>query len=642
MDHDLEQRGPVQTWLTHPHHDGSALYVSDLTPRLGDTVTVWLRVPSEMPLDHVHARITPDAEQSFVKAAVDAARSSDLETWWRADLVCHNRVTRYRFILAGGPTRYAWLNATGLHLRDVPDVSDFRLVAHDAPPPAWAADAVVYQVFPDRFAKSAAAARRRTQPDWALPARWSDPVVPRDAKQDGIGRQFYGGDLDGIVEHLDHIEELGATTVYLTPFFPGRSNHRYDASTFTAVDPFLGGEEALRRLTHAAHARGMKVMGDFTTNHTGASHEWFVAARASLTAPEREFYFWETRRRYIAWLGVRSLPKLNYDSTALRERVFDDPEGVVRKWLGPAANLDGWRVDVANMTGRQGAQDLNHEIAALMRDAVADANPDALLVGEHTNDYSDDVPGDGWHGVMNYAGFAKPVWTWLCDPRSAPDFLGSPVLVPRLGGEAVVETMRDFASHISWLALTHSFNLVGSHDTTRIRTLVGPDSRLVDAAAGLLLTMPSIPMFTYGDEIGMEGTFGEDGRRPMPWDRRRWDHRILAAYRDLISVRRESTALRHGGLRWVYAADDVIVYLRETAEEVALVHVARGAHAPVSLDARLLPGIAAGRTAYGQDVVVGPGSITLTAQGPGVGIRIWVPTPHRAPRRSRARRDQGT
>ncbi len=634
---------PRTGWLTVPHHDGSALYVSDLTPRLGDSVRVWARVPAQMPLDHVHVRVAPDGEQAFVPATVDPERTTEAETWWRADLVCHSPVTHYRFVLAGGPTRYAWLNGTGLHLRDVPDASDFRLVAHDAPPPAWAAGAVVYQIFPDRFAKSSrsvlAGKRRNLVPDWALPARWTDPVAGRDLPGEPLSRQLFGGDLDGITEHLDHVEQLGATVVYLTPFFPARSNHRYDASSFLSVDPVLGGGDALRRLSDAVHGRDMKLLGDFTTNHTGSSHEWFVAASTSTSAPEREFYFWTSRRRYISWLKVSSLPKLNYASNELRRRVFDDEDGVVRKWLGPAGQLDGWRVDVANMTGRQGVQDLNHEVARLMRDAVVDAKPDALLIGEHVHDYSLDVPGDGWHGVMNYAGFTKPVWTWICNPDDAPDFLGAPVVVPRLGGEAVVETMRDFTSRISWQALTHSFNLVGSHDTTRLRSLVSHDPRLVEVAAGLLMTMPGIPMLTYGDEIGMEGSFGEDGRRPMPWDRRRWDQATLTTYTDLIGLRRRSEALTRGGLRWVYAADDLLVYLREAAGQVALVAVSRAAHEAVELDARLLPGVTRGRTGYGNGIAARAGRVRVTAGGPQISVRLWSPPrPRSLSRARRARR----
>lgn len=619
-------------WLLQPHHDGSSRYVSEQNPRLGDTVQVLVRVPLESAVSAVHVRTAPDGEQRFARARL--ARRTDTDAWWSATIVCHNPVTNYRFLLSGGPSKYAWLNGTGVHLRDVPDASDFRLVASEQPPPHWAKGAVVYQIFPDRFARSEQA-DRRTPPDWAIPAEWDDPV---DTSPHAVAHQFYGGDLDGISEHLDHIERLGADVVYLTPFFPGRSNHRYDAATFNAVDPALGGDAALRRLTRAAHGRGMKVLGDFTTNHTGVTHEWFEAATGpgGKRTPERDFYIWENGD-YVAWLGVPTLPKLNHLSNTLRQGIFEDRRGVVRKWLGRSGGLDGWRVDVANMTGRWRAVDVNHDVARQMRATMGRHHPDALVVGEHFHDYTTDVPGDGWHGVMNYAGFCKPVWTWLREPDDTPNFLGAPVPVPVLDARAVVDTMRDFTSRISWQALTHSFNLVGSHDVTRVRTLVGEDARLVDVAAGLLLTMPSIPMLTYGDEIGMEGTFGEDGRRPMPWDESRWDTRLLDVYSGLISARKASTALRHGGLRWVHAADDAIVFLRESAYETALVHVARAAHEPIRLPVRHLAGIGTGRAAYGPAPRIGKRQVTLPANGPQVRVWTWKPADG-GPRPRRRRR----
>ena len=618
--------------LAQPHHDGSALYVSNDRPRLGETVSVWVRVPHEAEVSAVHVRVTADAEPKFVAAVVD--RKSDTETWWRAEITCRNPATSYRFILEGGPTAYQWLNGTGVHLRDVPDAADFRIVTFAAPP-AWALDAVVYQVFPDRFAKAV----ERPAPDWAIPAEWDDPV---DLTRASGSRQLYGGDLDGVIAHLDHLQSLGVNVLYLTPFFPSRSNHRYDASSFERVDPVLGGDEALVRLIDAAHALGMKVLGDFTTNHTGDAHEWFQKAQADPESDERGFYFWEDGG-YVSWLDVVSLPKLNYDSQLLRQRVFEDRDGVVRKWISGSHGLDGWRVDVANMTGRYKGQDLNHEVARQMRQAMHDSRPDSLLVGEHCHDFALDALGDGWDGVMNYAGFTRPVWTWLRDKGYAPKFLGSPLMVPRLGGWSVMETMREFAAVAPWRSIRHSFNLVGSHDTTRIRTLVGEDSRQVDVAAGLLFTMPGIPMMTYGDEIGMRGDFGEDGRRPMPWDAapsdaepsdaecsnsehsnsRHWDTRILEVYRGLISARNASHALRHGGLRWVHADDDTLVFLRESAEQTALVHCARGAHDPIQLSTRHLAGVAEAATAYGRDLVRSGDSVSLVADTPGINIWTW-------------------
>lgn len=611
----------ARSWLALPHHDGSARYVSDPRPQLSDTVELLVRVPLEAEVTAVHVRLTPDGEQQFVRA--ELARATATDAWWRAEIVCHNPVTDYRFLLSGGPTKYAWLNGNGVHQRDVPDASDFRLLATDSPVPTWAEGAVVYQIFPDRFARSSAA-NERPLPTWAIPAEWGDPV---DTTPGVIAHQFYGGDLDGITEHLDHLEELGVDVVYLTPFFPAGSNHRYDAASFTTVDPLLGGEPALHRLSAAAHARGMKVMGDFTTNHTGDTHEWFVAASGPKgpDTVEHGFYIWEDGD-YVSWLGVKTLPKLNHLDAELRRRLFGDESGVVRKWLtGPDA-LDGWRVDVANMTGRWRDTDVNHAVARQMREAMAARAPEALLVGEHVHDYTVDLPGDGWHGVMNYAGFCKPVWTWLREDTGDPEFLGAPVPVPLLDAGAVVETMRDFTSRIPWQALVSSFNLVGSHDSTRVRTLVGPDRRGVEVAAGLLFTLPSMPMLTYGDEIGMEGHFGEDGRRPMPWDESDWDATLLEAYRGLIRARKGSAALTHGGLRWVHADGDAIVFLRESAVETALVHIARAAHDPVTLDVRHLAGVGRGRAAYGSAIEIGTREVTLSADGPGVRVWVWAPT----------------
>jgi alpha-glucosidase len=136
--------------------------------------------------------------------------------------------------------------------------------------------------------------------------------------------------------------------------------------------------------------------------------------------------------------------------------------------------------------------------------------------------------------------------------------------------------------------------------------------------------MPGIPMLTYGDEIGMEGEFGEDGRRPMPWDESRWDRGLFDAYRGLISARNGSVALQEGGLRWVFADDDALVFLRESPEEVALVHCSRAAHEPLTLRTSGLAGIEGGVAAYGREPKFEGGTMTLGADGPQVSIWTWT------------------
>lgn len=606
--------------IDQPHHDGSALYVPNRQPRLGDIVTVRLRVPAAAGVSSVFVRIVPDGEHTFIAARQECTDAAG-ESWWVAELPCRNPVLHYRFLLDGGPTGVRWLNAAGLWHRDVPDQSDFRITTCGAPP-AWVEDAVVYQIFPDRFATTGRYSN--PAPDWAVPARWTEPVAGRRV---GNSAQLYGGDLDGIAEHLDHLARLGVNVIYLTPFFPARSNHRYDASTFSAVDPLLGGEAALRSLCEAAHAHGMRVLGDFTANHTGDSHEWFRAAVADAKAPERDFYIWDGEGGYESWLGVPSMPKLNHDNAELRRRLFDDPCGVIRRWLD--AGLDGWRIDVANMTGRNRAQDRNHEVARWLRDAAVDQSPDALVVAEHVHDFTPDLGGDGWHGVMNYSGFTKPVWTWLLTPDHQAEFLGAPVVVPRLNAALVVDTIRDFTSRVPWQNLVASFNLLGSHDTSRVFTLLGGDKDILEVAIGLLLTMPSVPMITYGDEIGMEGSYGEDGRRPMPWNEDAWDRDLFATYRDLIAVREGSTALRHGGLRWLHGEGDALVFLREAPDETVLVHCARARHAAITLPLNALPGIEQARVLFGSAPSCREGAVELAADRAGVRVLAWSPRGHR-------------
>jgi alpha-glucosidase len=577
--------------LDQPHHDGSELYVSTSRPALGEVVTLRVRVPQAGAVREVHLRATPDAEPRFIPVHHDGGE------WWSVRLEARNPVTNYRFyLLFEGDREPVWLTAAGIVAGDLTDATDFRLVTHEAPPD-WLPDAIVYQVFPDRFARSAAAGDLDLEglPDWALARRWDeDEVIGRGP---GTAEQFFGGDLDGVVEHLDHIQALGVNTVYLTPIFPARSNHRYDASTFDEVDPLLGGDDALRRLADAVHERGMRLIGDITTNHCGDAHEWFQAAVAegaragerSRETPEvqsaREmFYFGPdyglADGDYESWNGVKSLPKLNWGSALTRERML----AVLRRWLRTPDGVDlfdGWRVDVANMTGRRADEDRTHEVAALLRREIAAVRPDAMLVAEHMHDSTGDLDRDGWHGTMNYGGFTRPVWTWLCDPEGDNEFFfGTPGGIPRRGGESALQTMHAFGGRMSWRSIVHSWNPLDSHDSTRMRTVAGSRDRHL-VAVGLQLTMPGTPMVFAGDEFGLTGWNGENSRTPMPWNRPGdRDEATLQAYQKLVKLRAEQPALRRGGLRWAHAGADVLAFLRETAVGPTLLVVARRAAGP--------------------------------------------------------------
>ena len=345
--------------LSEPHHDGSELYVTGGSGP-GERAALRLRAPRG--LARVILRTVHDGEAGVTEAV--AVDETDAETWWQVEFDVTAPVTRYRWLLRGGEAGYTWVNGLGRVGHEVPDDDDF-LHAPAAGGPDWHLGSVVYEIFPDRIASSSLAAEG---PDWAVRRDWDS--LP-EGRSRNTSHELFSGDLRGIEAHLDHIERLGANVIYLTPFFPARSTHRYDATTFDRVDPLLGGDDALVALTRAAHARGIRIVGDLTLSHTGDAHEWFFAAQADPASVERGFYYFDDSLPYgyAAWWGIPSLPKLNHSSPELARRLRE----ITQRWLEPPFDLDGWRIDVANMAGRYRGEDHGHELARATRLALEQA-----------------------------------------------------------------------------------------------------------------------------------------------------------------------------------------------------------------------------------------------------------------------------
>ena len=585
------------TLLAEPHHDGSDLYVLERPAELGDEAVVRLRVPRGTAVDAVALRCVVDGDPLGVAATIDEETETD--TWWRASVPVHNPDVRYRFLLSGGEAGYAWVNATGLAGGDVADADDF-VASVDPGGPEWHLGSVVYEIFPDRFASSELDVE---PPGWAVPRAWDE--VP-NGRAPTTSAEWFGGDLRGVEQHLDHVDRLGANAIYLTPIFPAGSTHRYDASSFDRIDPLLGGDEAFASLVAAAHTRGIRILGDLTPNHCGRGHDWFQRALADPTAPEREFFFFDAglKNGYESWYGVPALPKLNWGSDELRERML----AVTRRWLDAPYELDGWRIDVANMVGRFRDVDLNHSVAGWIRGAAGEE----LVVAEHGHDYRADLRAGGWHGAMNYAGFLRPVWTWLRGPDLPAElrkaFWGIPAGLPRLQGPEVVRTMRSFRGGVAWSKVLHSWPLLDSHDVARFRTVSGSRERHL-VGIGLQMTTPGVPMVFAGDELGLEGEWGEDARRTMPWGES--PPPLFEQYRRLIALRRSSNALARGGLRYAYVDEDVIAYVRETPEERLLCLASRAPHEPIRLPLRVE------ETLYGDE----PDNDSFPAAGPA--FHVW-------------------
>ena len=558
-----------------PHHDGSELYCSNSAPSLGETVSLRVAVHDSWAPARVVLRQS-DSGEAFLGDAKRVETSHGWH-WFEAELRMANPIVNYRWFIESDNKTSIWLNSAGAHSIDRPDSEDYRLVACK-PPPAWSTGAVMYQIFPDRFSRSAKGSENEL-PEWAEAADWDEEVSGRGP---GTAEQLFGGDLDGIASRLDYLESLGIEVIYLTPFFPARSNHRYDASSFEEVDPVLGGNEALERLVMLAHQKGFKVLGDLTSNHSGAAHEWFIEASQNPDSPERDFYYFREDGSYESWFGVPSLPKFNWASPELRNRFIQNKDSVVAKWLSKPYELDGWRIDVANMTGRFEAQDMFEEIGSEIRSRMDQINPDTLLIAEYTSDASMQVTGQSWQSAMTYSNFSKPVLRWLAraDAETEQTHLGP----GRLGITAneVVETYQFFNAAFPWNVRLHNMNALDTHDTPRFKTLAEPGMQFV--GAGLQFTLPGIPAIFAGDELGLSGWNGENSRTPMPWDgERETDPELLDFYRQLITLRKKNPVLKTGSMRWLYASEETLVFVREDEHASVIVCASRFGGAQVRL-----------------------------------------------------------
>jgi len=472
--------------------------------------------------------------------------------------------------------------------------------------PAWVRDAVFYQIFPDRFAAS----ERVAKPGGLEP--WDAPPT-----NDG----FKGGDLLGIAEHLDHLESLGVNAIYLTPIFQSASNHRYHTYDYLKVDPLLGGDAALRELLDTAHRRGIRVVLDGVFNHTGRGfwpfhhvletgggspyRHWFHFDQVGLDhhkpvdaypagrlrsgvpldepwpgQPETDAASAKARLGYEAWWGMPALPKLNVAEPDVREYLW----GVAEHWL--RFGIDGWRLDVpAEIDDPPFWEEFRRRCRAV--------NPEAYLVGEIWHVAPEWVAGDRFDALMNYP-LAEAVIGFvggrsLNEPliRSHHEYAKITRLDGPTFGARLVELLGAYAPETTAVQL----NLLCSHDTPRVLSLLGGDREAMELAVLLQATLPGAPCTYYGDEVGVMGGIDPDSRRPFPWDESRWDTELLETVRAAFRLRHAEPLLR---------ADEVTL-ASTVGSALAFTRGSESAHLAVALNAgeegttlRLSPDLDAG------------------------------------------------
>jgi alpha-glucosidase len=561
-------------WTAGLHHDGSALYVSNPLPRLNETVNIRLRAPKDAPIAKLFLRSAPDGEQHL-----EPMRRIDedaVSAYWEASLKIVMPQNAYRFhILADDGTYY--LNAMGVSRAISPDLFDFKLLA-DFESPSWIDSAVFYQIFPDRFYNGDPSLNVEDgaweQSGFRVQFRkWGDPPLPW---RESGNLDFYGGDLPGITQKIDYLKQLGVNAVYLNPIFMSISNHRYNIEDFFQVDKYLGGNDALIQLRQALHNAGIRLILDVTPNHTSSRHRWFTEAQKDPDAPTADFYtFYNRPDKYEAWFGVRTLPKLNYASEKLRDKMYRGEDSVLRYWLKEPYKVGGWRLDVFNMTGRQGSVQLSHKVARDMRRAIKSENPDAYLFGEHFFDGTPHLQGDEMDAVMNYMGFNMPMWRWLAGYEIGgwQKDVNIPAPMPT---EAFAAQLANFRAVVPWAIIRMQFNQLDSHDTRRILNICNGDVALVKLGIALLMTYPGAPCLYYGTEIGLPGETDPDDRRCMIWDERQWNASLMTHCQRLIALRKSAPALTSGGFQQIVAEGDLWAFQRQSKEQQLLIVGYRG------------------------------------------------------------------
>lgn len=408
--------------------------------------------------------------------------------------------------------------------------------------PSWVQDAVFYQIFPERFANGDSS----NDPPGTEP--WGG--VPKS-------KNYFGGDLQGIIDHLDYIASLGVNALYLNPIFESNSNHKYHATDFLKIDPQFGDEKTFERLVDGCHARGIRIILDGVFNHTGVGFFAFddikKCGAASRYVKWYNIYSFPVappnKPNYECWWGYGDLPKLMTHNPEVRDYLFN----VTKHWM--KFGIDGWRLDVPN--------EIPHTFWIEWRKLVKSLNPEAYIVGEIWDDASPWLKGDQFDAVMNYR-FRK----------ACLDFF---VLQKKTPGEFAVALDSITSSYPPEVNLAMQ-NLLGSHDTERFLTLCNGNTDIMKLAWLFQMTYVGAPMVYYGDEVGMTGGKDPGCRGTMIWDAGKQDHALLGYLRAAIGMRKEFTVLRRGSFDTVSLAGPgtVFAFTRRHGDTMAVVVLNNG------------------------------------------------------------------
>ena len=602
--------------------DGTKDYRSPAEPRENDKVTIRFRTKRD------------NVDMVWLCSREKKQRMKRTETKWDFDYYS------VEIQLGSEPFFYYFKVVTGIlecyydryGVNDKPREEYYFCIVPGFSTPEWAKGAVMYQILVDRFYNGNPAGDVLDGEYYYVDGPTKHVENWAHCPQGISVREFYGGDLEGVRQKLDYLQELGIEVLYFNPLFVSPSNHKYDCQDYDYIDPHVSNivvdegavlpegckdnTQAARYITRVTdkrnleasnayfakfveevHAHGMKIILDGVFNHCGSFHKWLdreklyeqqggyaPGAYVSGESPYRDFFAfqnqeaWPDNGSYEGWWGFETLPKLNYEgSQELWNYVLD----IGRKWVSHPYNVDGWRLDVAADLGH--SPEVNHRFWKEFRKAVKEANPNAVILAEHYGDPKSWLLGDEWDTIMNYDAFMEPI-TWFLTgmEKHSDEYRGE-----CFGNPGDFEgAMRHHMTRFMTSSLQCAMNELSNHDHSRFLTRtnkkVGRAEQLGTDAAGrginkgvmkeavvFQMTWPGAPTLYYGDEVGQVGFTDPDNRRTYPWGNEDMD--LLNFHREMIRIHKEHEAFKTGSIQFVWGEYNFLCYARYNRREHFLV-----------------------------------------------------------------------
>ncbi|NCC82291.1 MAG: glycoside hydrolase family 13 protein [Clostridia bacterium] len=427
--------------------------------------------------------------------------------------------------------------------------------------PTWYKESVVYQIFPDRFNKSknqdpfkAGKKNALIHLDWN-----DDPHYIRNEKGEVIYWDFFGGDLEGVMEKIDYLQELGINCIYFNPVFEARSNHRYDTGDYHRIDPMLGTNEYFEKMTKELAKKGIKVILDGVFSHTGADSIYFnkfsnYDSDGAYNSQNSKYFNWyifgKYPEKYESWWGITDLPNVDEMEPGYQDFIYNNPDGVIRYWLEKGAS--GWRLDVVD--------ELPEQFIKEIRKAAKATKEEAVIIGEV------------WEDASNKVSYGRSREYLLGDELDgATNYPLREMLISYINGEITAEKFHrkimNIYENYPKESFYSTFNILGSHDVERIGSLISKEK--LKACVYFQMAFPGVPVIYYGDESGLKGHKDPDNRKTYPWGNQ--DKDLLETYKEAIKMRKEHKVFVEGSFTSGFCNDNVYYFKRENEEELAII-----------------------------------------------------------------------